>query len=162
MLSSRLFENVLGYDVLPAKSGKDENSIEKETKPSSGTPAVDGVEPGIEIVDACLRGMLLIVAAEPNDNHPSNGRRESVRAISLGATTMMRAFSKRFDTYLDTSNLTRSPSPPWVIYEMVASFSGPVPDDHCGDKVIVCFSRHEYWQTHFENTDSGDFTLAAI
>ena len=38
-LLRRLLEKVLGCDALPAKSGKDENSIEKDTKASSGTPA---------------------------------------------------------------------------------------------------------------------------
>ena len=45
ILLSKLLENVLGCDAFPAKSGKEENSTEKDTNASKGTPAFGGVEP---------------------------------------------------------------------------------------------------------------------
>lgn len=44
MLSSKLFENSFGFDLLPAKSGKNANSIENDTNPSGiGGLAPSGV-----------------------------------------------------------------------------------------------------------------------
>ena len=47
-------EKVFGCEVLPAKSGKEENSIENDTNASKGMPAFEGVEPSTEIMEGCL------------------------------------------------------------------------------------------------------------
>ena len=47
---------MFGWEAFPAKSGKEENSIEKETNASNGTPAFAGVDAPTEIVEGCLGG----------------------------------------------------------------------------------------------------------
>lgn len=50
-LFSRLSENVLGCDELPAKSGNEENSIENDTNASNGTPAFAGVDASTDTIE---------------------------------------------------------------------------------------------------------------
>jgi hypothetical protein len=74
MLFSRLSENVFGSDVLPAKSGKDENSMEKETKASRGTPALEGVLPSTDMTEDCLGGRTGTSWEDPSEPNASNTR----------------------------------------------------------------------------------------
>ena len=81
MLLSRLFEKVLGRVLLPAKSGKDENSIEKDTKASRGTPAPDGGAAVTEMVEPCLGGLAGAACEAQSAVKPSNETKE-IQAMS--------------------------------------------------------------------------------
>ena len=71
-LLSRLLEKVLGCDAFPAKSGKEENSIEKDTNACKGIPASGGVEPSTVITEACLGGPTVTTLEVQRAVHPSN------------------------------------------------------------------------------------------
>ena len=80
-LFNRLLENVFGWEAFPAKSGKEENSIEKETNASNGTPAFAGVDAPTEIVEGCLGGPTATERAAQRDVQASHTRRCNRRHI---------------------------------------------------------------------------------
>lgn len=55
-------EKTLGEDKLPAKSGKDENSIEYDRNDLKGTPASEGTVAWTGIVEGLLGGFIRAVA----------------------------------------------------------------------------------------------------
>ena len=81
-LLSRLFEKVFGWDEFPAKSGKEENSMGKDTKASSGTPAPEGVVLSTDIVDSCFEGRTVTACELECEVQLSIKRNNRVNAIS--------------------------------------------------------------------------------
>lgn len=72
---------MFGWEVFPAKSGKDENSIEKETNPSNGIPAFAGVDAQTEIVEGCLGGPMFTERDVQNDVQTSHKTKYTKRYI---------------------------------------------------------------------------------
>lgn len=60
-LLRRLLEKTLGEERLPAKSGKDENSIEYDRNDSKGTAAPEGTVAWTGIVEGLLGGFVKAV-----------------------------------------------------------------------------------------------------
>ena len=80
-LLSKLLEKVLGCDAFPAKSGNEENSIENDTKASSGIPALDGGELLTDIVKGCFGGPTLTLRATHRVVQSTKDTKENTRVM---------------------------------------------------------------------------------
>ena len=91
MLLSRLFEKVFGAVTLPAKSGKEENSIEKDTNPSNGTPASSRAESEIATLVLSLEivGDARVARKEPNPHISKKAAKRAMIALQCSSTTTM-------------------------------------------------------------------------
>ena len=78
-------ENVFGTDVFPAKSGKEENSMEYDTNDSRGTPAPEGAAAATGTTGDCRGGRGCTAAAVQIDARLNNVQTE--RGAILAATT---------------------------------------------------------------------------